>query len=413
MLLLATLARPAAAQSPVVMAQPTVVVPNDLNLAVISVLTADQPVSGAGYYGITDWTLKGGVYVVSLMALPPDADPNSYTIDQALWLGTLAIQESTWTGAIEGTPEYDQLTNDIYFRLIPTPMPGFGSSAEGGEDGSTYLGPLIPLRNGTSFIFGIRGVHDAGYGATGWKAVDLVSGSDYGGNYAPPDVYGAEPGSAEVKYVCRDSNGVTVKTNQYIYGHLQDNASLQVGLTLYWGVKFATLKFGTFSGTCGWAEQAPNHYHLHWGVKPATPNNIFYIGSNFIANSTTNKITRLDNGDEYSPGDTLLAMALDSNPGIDPNIEFTGDSFWDSIVGSIISFINTKILTRYPQGQEWDAGQTFVSASGSILKVIFILMSSNFKLEIFAFVVILILILEPVRTIFRVWKIIRKVIPGL
>jgi hypothetical protein len=239
-----------------------------------------------------------------------------------------------------------------------------------------------------------------------------VSGSDYGGNYAPPEVYGAAYGTDEVKYVCRDTNGVTVKTNTYIYGHLQDNASLQVGLAIRWGVKFASLMYGTFSGTCGWAEQSPNHYHLHWGVKVYDPNEI-YIGSNYVANTSTNKITRLDTGDVFSPGDTLLAMAMQSNPGIDPNIEFTGESFWDSIVGSIISFINDKILTRYPQGQEWDAGQTYVTATSSILKMIFILMSSNFKLEIFAFVIILILVLEPVRTIFRVWKIIRKVIPGL
>lgn len=403
---------PVAAQTPVTMAAPTVIVPNDLNIAVISVLTANQPVTNAGYYAITDYTLNGGVYVVSIMALGPEVDPNAYTIDQTLWLGTVAIQESTWTGAIEGTPEYINLTDDVFFRPLPTAMPGFGTSAEGGEDGEDYFGPLLPITPGAQVIYGVRGIHEAGYGTTNWRAIDLVSGTDYGGNYANADVYGSY--QEQVTYVCRDTNGVTVKTNTRIYGHLKENSSLQVGLQIYRGVKFATMIPGTFSGTCGWGQQQPNHFHIHYGVAISGDNTIDF-GSRFTANLTlsTSEIT-FNLTDTYNPGDTILNITTNEiDTGGDPNTQFTGESFWDSIVGSIIGFINQKILSRYPQGQEWEAGATYVSATGAILKVVFILMSSNFKLEIFAFVVILILILEPVRTIFRIWKIIRKVIPGL
>ncbi len=406
-LVLLLAASPVAAQAPITMAQATVIVPADLTTAVVATLTADQPVDGAAYYAITDYTLKGGVYIVSVVALGGEVDPGAWTIDQAIWLGTVAITDGSWVGAVQGTTDYNSMTAHIFYQ--PTPDSSFGVSPEGGEDGETYTGPLLPIRAGAMFVYGVRGTHEAGYGATGWYAVDLVSGSDYGGGYAPPEVYGAK--QEQVTYVCRDENGVTVKTDSFIYGHLQDNAALEVGYTIYRGVQFGTMIYGTFSGTCGWGSQSANHYHIHWGA-PAS-GGVITIGSRYTVNVSTGLMTGDDN-ETYQPGDSVLNIGSGTtDPSIDPNKEFTGESFWDGLVGAVIDFINSKIFPRYPTGQAWEAGATFVSTAGTILKVFFILMSSNFRLEVFGFVVILILVLEPIRTIFRVWKVIRKAIPGL
>lgn len=401
LLILLLTVKPVSADS-IPWARHTVTVPLVVEQAVGTALLENQ-VPGASYYAITDVSMRGLVYMVSIAAIG-QCEPQSWNLDCAVRLFTAAYDGET--AALEGTPEYDFMTSSFmrdYHQINPSAQT---HGTEGGEDGDYPNLPVLPFRPGTKVLIGPRGVHDAGYSLTGWKAVDLVSGTDMGGNAAPNEVYASV--DSEITYVCRDDHSVAVRAGNFLYAHLMDNANLTVGYDLKRGVKFASMVIGSFSDTCGWASQQPNHWHLHFAV-PGTNATEF---SGWLFKPFEGMFIS-SNGERIGTGDYLTnwTTTSDGSSG-DPGEQIKqGNSFWDSIVAGLINFVRSGVLSRFDKRTNTDYASVYVNASGVVLRIFFILFSTSFKLHIFAFVVTAMMILEPARIIYKLYIAIKKAIP--
>ncbi len=385
-------------------ARHTVTVPIFLEDIATSVLL-NNPVEGAEYYAITDITTHGDVYVVSIVAIR-GCDPQTWNLDCAIKLFTIAT-DGVISG-IEGSPEYTTLTNTFmndYEQYKPNAL---NDGTAGGDDGdySNSNLPVLPFKAGTKVVIGSRGVHDAGFSLTGWKAIDLVSGSDIGSGAAPNEVYASI--DSEITYVCRDDHSVAVRAGNFLYAHLEDNANLTVGYNLRRGVKFASMVVGSFTDTCGWASQQPNHYHLHFGVPGVTA--VQFAGWTFrpFEGGFVNGNTWVRTGDYlYNPGLT----AGDNQVG-DPAEQIKqGNSFWDGIVSAMINVIRDGILKRFPERSATNYQDVYINASSVVLRVFFIMLSTSFDLTFFAFFMTAMFILEPARVIYKLYMSIKKAIP--
>lgn len=390
--------RPVSAEG-VVWGEHTQPVPPDIEELAGLVLAADNPAPEATFFAITDYTHIGNVVMVSVAALG-SGNPTVWTLYNAVWIGTLAL--SGGSGAVEGSPEYQQITDGVVFRSLPEIVPDDGP---GGDDGFDSTLPVLPFKGGTVVTFGPRGVHDAGYSLTGWKAVDLVSGSDLGSRYAPNEVYASE--DAQISFVCRDSTSVAIKAGNFLYAHLRDTSNLATGTQLYRGVKFATMVVGSFTDSCGWAQQQPNHWHLHWGFDGLST--IDLVGWTLYPFSE--KFVR--GSEEVAANGALMNYGTPgSDPGSsNPDIHMTGANFWDGLVGGMLSFVKDNILPRFPQRTDTDYGGVYTNAAGVVMRVFFIILASNFKLHVFAFVVLAMFILEPTRMAVKLYMTIKKGIP--
>ncbi len=386
----------------IVWASHTVPVPPVLLDVAADMLAAAPP---AAYYAVTNVTEKQNIYVLSILGLGADVDPGDWSIDDAVWLGTVAIKstDAGYIGGLEGSQEYDQLTRGVFY--LEPPELGDPASPAGGTDGEYYTGPLLPIKPGTQAVFGPRGFHSAGYSLTGWYAIDVVSGSDLGSNAAPNMVYGAADG--QISYVCKDAVSVAVVAGDYLYAHIVDNSNLITGYQVKRGVGFGSLVTGNTNDSCGWTTQQPNHWHVHFGFNPS---NTSYL-ANYQIDINGSRFIKA--GESYYVGDTLTNLNLSSgdNPGTDPG-ELTGDNFWDGIVSGFVGFVNKQILTTLPNADKAvENAAVFINAGGVTLRIFFVILASNFKLGVFAFVVIAILIMESVRLPFIIYRLILKLFP--
>ncbi len=361
------------------MLPPTVQVPDEVAQAVQSLLSTTNPAPDAAYYVITDVTLKR-VYLVSVAGVTTDP----WTLADAVWVGIIAVDpQNNYQAALRGTPEFDTMTDGIL---------------EGGGGGSGQELPMFPLEPGKKFIYGIRGVHGAG----GWSAIDLVSGYDLGSDFAPNAVYAAASGT--ITYVCRDSYQVGVYTDDYMYLHLKDNAFLKPGSQLVRGMRFASMVEGSVpsSAPCGWAEQQPDHYHVHWGFKPQ--GTTFAVAGGWILDLNTGVF---HNGPQsVSPGQVITAPGLDDGAIGAPD---SGTSFWDPLVNFVIR-MGQRILVHFPTRQGWLIGMYLLSATRMAVRSFHVLLGGVFDLTIPVLVITTIGIIEIIRILMTVYFLIRKVL---
>lgn len=363
-----------------------------------------SPTDGASYYAITNISDKGFVKIASVVALPADVDTQNWRLDQAIDLFLVAFNDDL-SVRDRDNEKFLEITRGIFSDIPPSPNRQ-QNGTEGGFDEDTNK-PLLPYKPGTFVYIGPSGVHNAGYGMTGWKAVDLVSGSDFGSSAATDDVFAST--SDEITYVCRDSTSVAIRAGNFIYAHLVDNTFLQEGNNLVRGTRFATLKHGTFSDTCGWANQQPNHYHLHFGMPGLQV--IQFSGWNFYPYDGV----FVRGNERVGTGQRLI------NPGVtnedvevsDPYADLReGKSIWDGIVSAIVEIANNAIST-FPARSQQNNQDIIMQSAGAIMRVFFIILSSSFNLNVFAFVVITMLILEPSRLLYKLYMTIKKAIPFL
>jgi hypothetical protein len=364
----------------------TVIVDNNI-LTALETLTYDVDVV---YLAVVDVYHVSTVYVVSLVGLPSTADPNDWSITEAAWIGTAAISDDYTQAALEGSALYDTLTAPVY-----DDWGGLGEI------------PIFPWESGKKAYYGTRAVHDAGYGLEGWKAVDWVSGPSYGTGFYSNAVYASE--DAQITYVCRDSTQVAIVAGGFLYSHLKDNATLEIGQNLYKGVKFAELVTGSFSDSCGWASQQPGNYHIHWGFNPDS-------GIKQIEDWTldiTSQVWTKGSQSVYV-GDAMLSSGtsyIDSGDEGDFTSSMDGSHVWDSPISSFIETTIKRVLPRFPEGESRELGLTYTNAAGVAIRIFYVLLKSNFDLTLFSYFMGAMLVLEPVRIIYAVYKLILKAIP--
>lgn len=348
--------------------------PEEVETAVENLLDTDNPCLDCDYFVITDVRRVGYTYTVSVAGLADVADIQAWSLlSDGEWLGVVTVNpDLTASGDWQEIQQQYLTAEDEY-----------------------YYFPWLVM---TKAYMGALGVHGNGdYGLDGWYAIDWVSGTDYGDDFAPNALYASQ--SAEISYVCRGSVNVAIRAGNFLYSHLVDNAYLEVGNQVVRGSPIGSLVSGTFSDNCGWASQMGTHYHVHWMFRPT--NNHIAI-ENWVLDVRTGDWTNSRTGTVKRTGDYFFAEWAGETvaPG-DPHEPPTGpigagDSIWDGILTGLKSFIES-ILPRFPEPKGQAIGITVLRVAGAIIRVFYVLVSSRFKMGTTIMVLTLIAIFEPIR----------------
>jgi hypothetical protein len=272
----------AAAQLPSISLVPgTVPVDVEVAAAVIEALNrARIGLPEMQYAAVTSVAAVPGWQLVSVAGLRDLRSDGSWRLaEDASWFGLVMASRAPgggWTGAVERTPEFTALVAAAPETLLsarakadlaPQTLPARPRS-------QTLQFPWTP---GTAMLFGTRGVHnsdfDASFGISGWRAVDMLSDGDTSQGHAPNLFVAAAAGT--IGAVCNDQTSVAIRMDfagspQLLYVHLLDNARLRMGQVFDQGDQLGQLKSGTFSAGCGWAQQGPEWFHVHWAFPGAS-----------------------------------------------------------------------------------------------------------------------------------------------
>jgi hypothetical protein len=318
----------------------------ELRSALDAWLAVDNP-SVAVYYVVTYTLPRGYETLVSLAgfddvtmgwSITGDANGNNHV----QWLGSVRVMAD---GTVELlTADVQQVRGNgrdlasIDFMPPPAPM------LAGGGDTVRF-----PLSAAKSFQYGPLGVHAAGYTGSGLTgamvAVDFVSGSDMGVNFASPWVFASWPG--EIVYVCEDSDSTAIIVEslngaKFLYAHLIQNDTLVLEHSFSPEATIGALKWGSFGAPnegCGWADQRPNQYHIHWGIEPA--NGVFRAESCVLRIATG-----LWQCGSVSSGPTEYLTARGVNDVTDP---YSSPTMFDYIMVGVLNIYDKAIVQQLPE----------------------------------------------------------------
>ena len=262
-----TLIPPLASQSGITMVPGTVAVEETVENAVCDALSngRDTVPIIADYYAISALQDEGDWLFVSVVGLVNlDADLNWNLQDNASWYGLILLHRDgsgLWTGAVEGTTKFSLLLTDVPETIL---------TAEAKQDLDPHQFSMMsssssyafPWQGGTNMQYGSLGVHNNGF-ISGWKAVDFISDGNTGQGHAPNSLRAAASGT--ISYVCNDGTSVAIRIGDLMYTHLLYNGNLYTGHYFNQCDELGQLKPGSFNNTCGYANQSPGWFHVHWG----------------------------------------------------------------------------------------------------------------------------------------------------
>lgn len=365
----------------------------EVRSAVDAWLATDAPVD-VPYYAITYSHARGNGTFVSLVALNI-ADPNQewhFTdSDDIAWMGSVLV------------------ASDYSVELLTVGTGG------GGVQARPMLAPgggaeiRFPWTTGSAMMFGVRGVHELGYGTTGMEAVDFVGGDGMGSGVASPRVYAAAIGT--VDYVCADATSVAVRThnedsgNYFIYAHLLDNDNLVEWHVFQQGDLIGALKYGAFDDECGWASQKPTQYHLHFGFEPAGGT---YRMEGCILTVSTSKW--MCGTKEIGTGQFLISE--DTGSCEDTTCTTVAQAgMFDYFLSGIIYMWNKTIVQALPSHQVMQFTNVLYSTVQLVLRLNYAMIYSNVNLRWFISAVALglafkfnLAVAEFVVFLFKTWK---------
>jgi hypothetical protein len=215
---------------------------------------------------VTAVSQSGGWVFASVAGFDQLATGQTWRLEDATWVGLVLITQladGTWQAAVQGTPDYETFLAAV---------PGSSLSAGAKIDLSPtrhLLAPAVtyrfPWTTGTKMEYGILGIHPGDYAwlLGDYKAVDLLSDGDTSQGHSPNLLLAAASGT--IDYVCDDGVNVAIRIGTLLYLHLLPNPNLlAVGHSFNQGDAFGPLKTGSFSSSCGHADQGPNWFHVHW-----------------------------------------------------------------------------------------------------------------------------------------------------
>lgn len=309
--------------------------------------------------------------LVSIAALDIEDPSEQWQItEDAFWLGTVKVNHYDLSVEMHSKPETVDQAGGL-FKLSAPALPAAG--------GGSYIS--FPWYAGASMMYGPRGVHAAGGGSysDGFVAVDLVGGDNMGSGVAPPQVFAALGGV--VDYIC-ESTTVVVRTynsttNDYlIYAHMLPNAGLEMDAAFSQGQMMGTLKYGNFIDDCGWAEQAPLHYHLHFGFQPA--NNAMRIENCIlnISNQVWQCGTRPVSTGQFLVGGGGAHSGGDSGGGM-----IRQPGFFDYILSGAISIFDRLVIRNLPEHANLQMLQILYVSAKLAIRVAFVLVHANINLK--------------------------------
>lgn len=196
-------------------------------------------------------------------------------------------------------------------------------------------------------------------------------------------------------------------TNDYfIYAHLLDNANLVLEHVFTNGSLIGTLKFGSFDDTCGWAEQADNHYHLHFGFQAA--NNSMRI-ENCILNTSSQ--VWMCGTQTISPGEFLIGGGGVNSGGDSGGASIVQPGFWDYVVIGVVTIWDRTVVQNMPSHTAMQYTHVIYASAKLAIRMTFVLVRSNVNLGpliaviVFGFGIKLLFgIAEFVVFLFKAWK---------
>jgi hypothetical protein len=358
----------------------TLPVPAYIKAAIDDLLATNPPIDGTDNYVITYTHATDAGWVVSVAAIE---NLENWYIDDALWWGSMRVVLNN-----------DGIWNAEY-TLAPTGAKMAAPRMAAG--GGSYV--RFPFQTGKSAMYGTRGAHGAGFGTPNAKAVDWVSGADYGSNAANDSVYASDAGV--IDQVCTDGTTVAIRTlnsstgDYFIYLHLKANSSLEIDQSFSRGSTIGTLRHGKFNDNCGWADQADNHWHVHWGFVPAGG---AFQAEGCILTVSSNKWDC--GGHNVSPGEWTMSDGGGSDGGTDDPGSGPPSGFFDYLINGGISFMETVFVSKLVTHND-DAYIATVLGNGIIVVFVitYVLLKGSVDLWPVLYVILAILILETARLV--------------
>lgn len=323
--------------------------------------------------------------------------------DHAVWFGTAFVYWSQtygqYVGSMTDSPSAPR-------SLMGDMQPATSMDVQMDQSEPT-AGYIFPWAEGSTMFFGPLGVHNVGYGQdpNKVKAVDFVSGSDFGGSAAPDTVVAAATGT--IIATCRDSTSMAIVVDSYgsrfVYAHLQIDGSLTKGREITQGEPFGVLVWGDFTGACGYADQEPDHYHLHFGMPSDTDQwRLEDCTITFSANSWDCDGTTVEPGDWFP--------IAEGNPWTGGGGKNTFSNFWDHMLSGWVNMILT-VFSGMPDHKSANIASNVIMNANFILKVTYVLLLTNFRMGLPMALFGLVLILETGRLIYTAYMLIKKAIP--
>lgn len=333
----------ARAQAPAVQViSGTVPISVELKDALETFLNAYPP-SPAPFYAPTYLQELGTYTVVSLAGLDLQSPEDPWQMETradeprtVVWIGSVRVYPSGSAELVSAN-----ITRPNLPKMATILLPGPGGSAS----------IRLPFQTGKSMQYGPRLVHGLGdYGTSGMYAVDLVGGDSLGTNVASDTIFASAAGT--VDYVCTDGTSVAIRTHNsssddtFVYAHLLSNSNLTMSHVFAANAMLGALKHGGFSDTCGWAEQGPTIYHVHWMFEPSG-------GSYAVGGYTILLSDKKFHTSQGAIGSGGWLSNSSANPGTGTGTGTGADdpggatdivpSFWDPVVAAIVGFVTSTL----------------------------------------------------------------------
>lgn len=206
---------------------------------------------------------------------------------------------------------------------------------------SATSGPILPFYRGSQATYGSKGVHECGFGLAGWKAVDLLPQQN--------QIYAVTGG--EISSICRDSHQVSYRIGDNFYAHVRDTGQAN-GDQYAQGQALGEMVTGTYNDTCGYTQQGPSVYHVHFCFVPSGGS---YQIDGYTLNTTTGIWSK--GGDTVATGGALTSTWEGVTT---PTINGSLFNVFDWLLKGLQSLLMGLLYPLLPPG----------STSGSVLNAI-------------------------------------------
>lgn len=355
----------------------TVPVREDLQRRALELLAENASERGIFSYAITSLDHKPPYFYVSVAGLPMDSE--RMRLADSLWLGVVTIAD------LPGLPGYVEDALPVIPDASETDNRGYGM---GGSPN------ILPWRDKTTATYGVLGVHDCGFSLNGWLAVDFFPSENM--------VYSTQGG--DVSYVCRDSHQVALRIGENLYTHLEDTGQV-IGDHYDQGQALAAMIPGTYDDTCGYADQQPENYHVHFCFIPNQVNRWSADGySLWVGDGNWYK-------DGLDPVSTLGTLTADwATAGTDIPGPAAGTNFWDLITGGLIDMFNVA-TEPLPEHEDMGLADLSVKKTTPVLALLYIFVFSHFNMTIPILVFGIVFLLETVRVFYALYMLVKRLIP--
>jgi hypothetical protein len=382
---------------PANMAPPSIDVDQGTLYLVSSVIDSDKP-SDSEYYAITSITNESYFRFVSIVGITGTVS-NTWNLDEGgvNYIGLVLLDYTgTPTGTIEGS---DGFTTMIYDTLIPH------TAKEQILAAASADGAIFPWQNGMKMWLGPRGTHACGFGLNSWSANDWVSDGNTSEGRAPDVVYTSQAGA--ISYICKGDINEAVRIGNFVYEHLRPG-NYQIGDQYAQGEPLGNLVHGSFSESCGWAQQSDANFHVHWCSPTGDWTNI----EGWSYNYDTACWSR---GEEsVCIGDYMTASGGSNGGNPDPGggSDGGGGNLWTLILNGVTKLV-AWLVYKFPDHNEIGITQMVVDTTSTGIAVLFIVIFTQIDPTWPLILLTVWSISEGSRGIYAVWRLILKVIPFL